>query len=193
MVGSAINGRRSLPAGADLLAPVTSPARSLSPSLSREPGSPVAEPLPRAPLSSLSSSWACPVSSAPSTLVVDRRVRTRARRRISRSRRLPTCPAPFLEPSQCPAYTPRLILHSFTLSHAMPTPLAAAGDPRPRSRPSSSSETAPSLTELRPKVSTRPRAQFPLLCPVFGQFHLGRCTTAAVRRARAVAGRFSLV
>jgi hypothetical protein len=34
-------------------------------SLSRGPGSPVAEPLHRAPFSSLSVPWACPVSSAP--------------------------------------------------------------------------------------------------------------------------------
>jgi hypothetical protein len=91
------------------------PALSLSLSLSRRPGSQVAEPLPRAPLSSLSAPWACPVSSAPSALAVDRCVRTRARRRISRPRRLPTCPAPFLEPRQCPTHTPRLISLSFTL------------------------------------------------------------------------------
>jgi hypothetical protein len=66
----------------------SSPARSLS--LSRGPRSLVAEPLPRTPLSSLSAPWACPVSSAPSTLAVDRRVRTRARHRISRPRRPPT-------------------------------------------------------------------------------------------------------
>jgi hypothetical protein len=72
--------------------------RAPSLSLSRGPGSPVAEPLPRAPLSSLSVSWACPVSSAPSALAVDRRVRTRARHRVSRPRRPPTRPAPFLEP-----------------------------------------------------------------------------------------------
>jgi hypothetical protein len=130
----------------------SSPARSLSLSLSRGPGSPVTEPLPRTPLSSLSVSWACPVSSAPSALAVDRRVRTRARRRISRPRRSPTCPAPFLEPHQCPAHAPRLISHSFTLSRALPTPRAAVGDPRPRSRPSRPPETAPSLPELLPKV-----------------------------------------
>jgi hypothetical protein len=118
----------------------------------RGPGSPVTESLPRAPLSYLSVPWACPVSSAPSALAVDRRVRTRARRRISRPQRSPTRPAPFLEPRQCPTHTPRLISLSFTLSRALPTPPAAAGDPHPRSRPSSSPETAPSLPELRPEV-----------------------------------------
>jgi hypothetical protein len=89
----------SVPSGADLSVPVP-PPHTLS--LSRGPGSLVAEPLPRAPLSSLSASWVCHVSSAPSTLVVDRRVRTRARRRISRPRLPPTRPAPFLEPPSAP-------------------------------------------------------------------------------------------
>jgi hypothetical protein len=44
-------------------------------SLSRGPGSPVAEPLP----SPLSAPWTLHVSFAPSALAVDRRVRTRAR------------------------------------------------------------------------------------------------------------------
>jgi hypothetical protein len=105
-----------------------------------------------APLSSLSVPWACPVSFAPFALAMDRRVRTRARHRISRPRRPPTRLAPFLEPHQCPAHTPRLISLSFTLSRALLTPPATARDPRPCSRPSSSLETAPSLTELRPKV-----------------------------------------
>jgi hypothetical protein len=88
---------RSLPSGADLSVLVFF-TRALPLSLSRGPGSPVAESLPRAHLSSLSAPWACPVSSAPSVLAVDRRVRTRARRRISRPRRPPTRPAPFLKP-----------------------------------------------------------------------------------------------
>jgi hypothetical protein len=76
---------------------------------------------------------------------VDRRVRTRARRRVSWPRRPSTRPAPFLEPRQCPALAPHLISHRFTLSRALPSPPDAAGDPRLRSRPSSSSETGPSL------------------------------------------------
>jgi hypothetical protein len=116
---------RSLPSGADLSAPVflfPPPPRSLSLSLSCGLGLPVAAPLPRVPLSSLSAPWACPASSARSALAVDRRMRTRARRRISRPRRPPTRPAPFLEPRQCPAHTPCLISHGFTLSRTLPTP-----------------------------------------------------------------------
>jgi hypothetical protein len=121
----------------------------------------------RAPPFSLFAPWACFVSFAFPALAVDRRVRTRARRRISRPRRPPTCPAPFLEPRQCPVHAPHLISHSFTLSRALPTPPAAAGDPRPRSRPSSSTETAPSLPELRPKV------RHPSPCPIF---HCALCS-----------------
>jgi hypothetical protein len=87
----------SLPSGADLSA-LVSFTRALPLSLSRGPGSPVAELLPRAPLSSPSAPWACLISSTASALAVDRRVRTRARRRISRLRRPPTRPAPFIEP-----------------------------------------------------------------------------------------------
>jgi hypothetical protein len=106
------------PVGASFLRPF---APSLS--LSCGPRSQVTEPLPRAPLSSLSAPWARPVSSAPFALTVDRRVRTRARRRISRPRRPPTRPAPFLEPRQCPAHNPRHISLSFTLCpHRQPPP-----------------------------------------------------------------------
>jgi hypothetical protein len=119
---------RSLPSGASLSAPVFFPALPLS--LSRGPGPLVAEPLPRTLLSPLSAPWTLPVSSA---LAVDRRVRTRACHRISRPRRPPTRPAPFLEPRQCPAHTPYLISCSFALSRALPTPLAAVRDPCPRS------------------------------------------------------------
>jgi hypothetical protein len=142
---------RSLPSEANLSAPVTSPALSLF----CGPDSPVPSRCPRAsPFLSLHRG---PTFPAPA---VDRRVRTRARRRVSRPRRPPTRPAPFLEPRQCPTHTPHLISLGFTLSHALPTPLVAARDPRPRSRPSSSPETAPSLPELRPEV------RHPSMCPI---------------------------
>jgi hypothetical protein len=126
----------------------------------RGPGSPVTESLPRTPLSSLSAPRACPVSSTPSALAVDRRVRTRSHRQISRPRRPPTRPTPFLEPRQCPTLAPRLISHTLALSRTLSTPPATTGDPRPRSRPSSSPETAPSLPELCPEV------RHPSPCPV---------------------------
>jgi hypothetical protein len=139
--------------------PFFSPAAP-SLSLSRGPGSPVAESLHRAPLSSLSVPWACPVSSAPSTLAVDRCVRTRARHLISRPRRPPTSPASFLEPRGAPR-TPLASLRSaFTLSRALPSSPDATRDPRLRCRPSSSLETAPSLTELHPEV------RHPSPCPI---------------------------
>jgi hypothetical protein len=133
-------------------------------SLSRGPGSPVAESLPRAsPFLSLSRG---PVLSDP-PLAVDRRVRTHARRRISRPRRPPMRPAPFLEPCQCPALAPRLISRSSALSRPLPTPPAAAGDPCPRSRPSSSLEIAPGLLEVRPEVRLPPPCLFYLICDCF--------------------------
>jgi hypothetical protein len=150
-----------------------SPVLSLPLSVSRARFASV-EPLPPRVPFSLSTSWACLVSSAFPALAVDQRVRTRARRRISRPRRPPTRPAPFLEPRQCPAHTPRHISLGFTLSRALSTPPATVRDPRPRSRPSSSLETAPSLPEIRPEVRHCPRAQFSLLRPVFSQFHLRR-------------------
>jgi hypothetical protein len=119
-----------------------------------------AEPLPpRVPIS-ISAPWTLPVSSAFVAPAVDQRVRTGARRRVSRPRRPPTRPAPFLEPRQCPVHTPHLISLGFTLSRALPTPPYAAGDPRLCSRPLSSPETAPSLPELRPEV------RHPSPCPI---------------------------
>jgi hypothetical protein len=170
---------RSLPAGTNLSAPVSfTRALPLSLCVSRGPGSPVAEPLPPCVPFSLSTSWACLVSSAFPALVVDRRVRTRARRQVSRPRRPPTRPAPFLEPRQCLVHASRLISHSFTLSRALPMPPAAAGDPRPRFWPSSSPETAPSLPELRPEVRhPSPRPIFPIApCarPIWPSLVLGR-------------------
>jgi hypothetical protein len=77
----------------------------------------------------------------------------------------PHAQLPFLEPCQCPAHTPHLIWRSFTLSRALPTPPAAARDPRPRSRPSSSLETAPSPPELRPEVRHLSPCPISLIAP----------------------------
>jgi hypothetical protein len=167
-----------------LSAATSSPARSLSLSLSarwgqpigascfplrasllplpRGPGSPVAESLPHASLFTISVLWAFPVRSTLPALAVDQHVRTHARCRISRPRRPPTHLAPFLEPRQCPHSLPRLISHSTALSRALPSPPDAVGDPRPRFRPSSSLETAPSLPELCPEV----RHLCPCLIPI---------------------------
>jgi hypothetical protein len=137
----------------------TSPARSPSLSISRARFA-SAEPLPRASLFSLSTPWTLPVRSAFLAPAVDQRVRTRARRRVSRPRRLPTRLAPFIESCQCPTHTPHLISRTIILSRALPSPPAAAGDPRPRPRPSSSLETTPSLPELRSEVRD------PSPCPI---------------------------
>jgi hypothetical protein len=148
---------RSLPSGADPSAPVSF-ARALPLSLcltgpdrqssSRCPERPSFLSLRRGPA----------LSASPSPRVaVDRRMRTRARQWVSQPRRPPTHLAPFIEPCQCPAHTPHLISHTLTpLSRSV----LAAGDPRPCPRPSSSSETAPSLPELRPEV------RHPSSCPI---------------------------
>ena len=87
-----------MPSRPNLSTPVTSTARSTSLSLSRGPGSQVPNRCPPHAPFSLSTPWACLVRSAFLTPAVDQRVRTRARRRVSRPRRPPTHPAPFLEP-----------------------------------------------------------------------------------------------
>jgi hypothetical protein len=141
-----------------------SPVRSLSLSVSRARFA-SAEPLPPRVPFSLSASWACIVSSAFPAPAVDRRVRTRARRRVSRPRRPPTRPASFLEPRQCPVHTPHHISLSFTLFRALPSPPDAVGDPSPRSRPSSSPETVPSLPELCPEVRHLSPCPISLIAP----------------------------
>jgi hypothetical protein len=158
---------RSLLNGADLSAPVSfarllslSLSLTLSLSLSHGPGSPVPSCCPYTSSFSLSAPWACLVSSTFFTLAVDWRVRTRARHRVSRPRRPPTCPTPFLEPRQCLALAPRLISHTLALSRALPSPPDATEDLRPCSWPSISPETAPSLPELRPEV------RHPSPCPI---------------------------
>jgi hypothetical protein len=148
----------ALTGGPSLSAPVTSLAHSLSLCLAG-PNRQCWAVAPHVPFT-LSAPWTLPVKSAFPAPALDRHVRTRARLQISRPRRPPTRPAPFLEARQCPAHTPHLISRSFTLSRALPTPLATAGDPHPRSRPSSPPETAPSLPELLPEV------RHPSPCPI---------------------------
>jgi hypothetical protein len=121
-------------------------------SLSRGPSSPGTEPLPHVSLFYLSAPRTLPVRSALPTPAVDRRVRTRTRRRISRPRRPPTRPAPLLEPRPCPHSLPRLISCNPTLARALLSPPDAVGESRPHSQPSSSPETVPSLPKLHPKV-----------------------------------------
>jgi hypothetical protein len=150
---------RSLPSGADLSASVSSPARPSSLSCLAGPVCQLPSRRPARPLFFL-----CGVGlpyPIPPALAVDQRVRTHARRRVSRPRRQPTRLDPFLEPRQCPALAPRLISHSFTLPRALPTPPAAVEDPRPCSRPSRPPETVSGLPELRPEV----RHLSP--CPIF--------------------------
>jgi hypothetical protein len=149
---------RSLPGGANLSAPVSF-ARSLSLSVSWARFASRRAVAPRTPFFSL-----CTVG-----LLCQFHL-PRARRGPARahsctspdfSAKTPAhAPAPYLEPHQCPMHTPRLISLGFTLSRALPSPPAAAGDLRPRSRPSSSPETAPSLPELRLKV------RHPSPCPI---------------------------
>jgi hypothetical protein len=154
---------RSLLSGADLSTPISSPARPSSLSASRARFASCRVVAPRVPFSP-SVPWTLPVSSTLPTPVVDRRVRTHAHRRISRPRRQPTRPAPFLEPRQCPALPPPcLISRSSAHSRALPTSPTATGDPRPCSQPSSSPETAPDLPELRPEVRLPPPCLFYLI------------------------------
>jgi hypothetical protein len=68
-------------------------------------------------------------------------------------------PQPIFEHCSRPLSLPCPISHSPTLSRALPTPLSFARDPRPPCRSSSSSEAMPSNPELRPEV----RHPFPCL------------------------------
>jgi hypothetical protein len=115
---------------------------------------------PRVPFS-LSASWACLVSSAFLAPVVDQRVRTCARHRVSRPRRPPTRPTPFLEPRQCLALAPRLISHTLALYCALPSPPDFTGDPSP-------AFPAIQLAGDRPRPHrTPPRGETPIPMPNF--------------------------
>jgi hypothetical protein len=95
---------RSLPSGADLSA-LVSFARSLSLSVSQARFASAEALSPRVPFS-LSVPWDCLVSSAVPALAVDRRVRTHARRRVSRPRRPPTRLAPIFRAPPVPRAHP---------------------------------------------------------------------------------------
>jgi hypothetical protein len=162
------------------------------PSLPCGPALPDADSLPRALALSISAQWASPVNFALPALAVDQRERTRARHRNSWPRRPPMRPSSLFEPCPRPHSLPRLISHSPALSRALPTPSDLAGDPRPPPRSSSSPEAPPSDHEPRPEVRhLLPCSISPVMLsrrPISASL----VSVVAVRRALAVAGRFSL-
>jgi hypothetical protein len=115
--------------------------------LSRGPGSLVAKLLHRTPLSPLSAPWTLPVSYAPSALAVDRRVRTHARRRISRPRR---------------PHVPRSLIRAPLVPRAHPSPHFAHLRPLSRSDHAASRRRRPAPTfstiQLAGDRSKPPRA-----------------------------------
>jgi hypothetical protein len=137
----------------------------LSLSLSRGPGSPVAEPLSRAPLSSLCVSWASPVSSAPSALVVDRRAQSRTSLDFS---------------ATTPGHAPNSLLRAPPVPRARPSPHFAQLHPLSRSAHTASRRRRPApafpaneLAGDRPKPSRAPpRGETPLPVLNFPNFAL---------------------
>ena len=102
----------------------TSPALSLS----RGPRSPVVEPFPERP-SFLSLHRGPTLSALPSPCVtVDRRMRTRARRQVSRPRRCPRAQLPFYSPARAPHTPPPHFAQLHPLSRSA---LAASHHRRP--------------------------------------------------------------
>jgi hypothetical protein len=173
--------------------PVFFPACSLSLSLSRGPRSLATETLPRAPPFFSLCAGGLPCQFRP---LRARRGPTSAHSRTSPDFSAMTpahTPSSLLRAPPVPRTHPHLISLSFTLSRALLTPPDAAGDPRPRSRPTSSPETAPSLFELRPKVkhlSPCPISSIaPCVWPISSSPVLGRGGPPCSR----VAGRFSPV
>jgi hypothetical protein len=118
-----------------------------------------AEPLPPRVPFSLFASWTCLVNSAFPALAVDRRLRTHARRRVSRPRRPPTRPALLFRAPPVPRAHPST---HFARLHPLSRSAHATSRRRPGPAfwPSSSPETAPSLPELRPEV------RHPSPCPI---------------------------
>jgi hypothetical protein len=127
-----------------------SPARSLSLSLSRRPGSPVIEPLPRASLLSLSAPWASPVCSALSTR---RRGRAHAHSRTSPGFSGTT-----------PAHAPNPLLIALLVPRTHPSPHFA--HPRPLSRSALAASRRRRPAPASPAIQlTRVRAKPPRAPP----------------------------
>jgi hypothetical protein len=138
-----------MPSGADLSALISSPARPSSLPASRAWIASRRAVAPSAPLFSLCV-VGLPCQFRP---LLARCGPARAHSRTSPdfSATMPAhAPSSLLRAPLVPrARPPHLISRSTALSRALPTPPAAAGDPRPRSRPPNSPETAPILPEVR--------------------------------------------
>jgi hypothetical protein len=150
---------RSLPSGARLLSPVSSSARPL-PSLPHGPSSSVTEPLPRAPLLSLSLRRGPPLSAPPSPRPPWTSKRALAHVAGILGHIALPMPQLLFEPGPCPHSLPCLISRSPAPARALLTPPDLTGDPRPPPRQSSSPETAPSHPVLRPEVRHPPPCSF---------------------------------
>jgi hypothetical protein len=141
----------SLPSGARLSAPVSSPAcpSSLSALRARFASRRVVTP---ARPSSLSVPWACAVSSAFPAPAVDQRARALAHVAGNLGHIVCPCVPALFEHRPHPHSLPRLISRSPALASALPTPSDLAGDPCPPPQSSSSPEATPSDPELRPEL-----------------------------------------
>ena len=149
---------RSLPGGANLSAPVSfARSLSLSLSLSHGPGSLVPSHCPRAsPFLSLRRGPALSVSPSPLSPWTGECALAHG---AGFSATTPAhAPSSLLRAPPVPALAPP---PHFAQHRPLSCSALAARDPCPRSRPSSSLETAPSLPELRPEV----RHLYP--CPIF--------------------------
>jgi hypothetical protein len=143
---------RSLPSGAELSAPVSSPARPSSLSASRACAARRRTVAPRARSFSLSLRRGPPLSTLPSPRPPWTSERALAHvAGILGHVALPT-PQLLFEPRPCLHSLPRLISRSPAPTRALLTLPDLARDPRPPPRPSSSSKTASSHPELRPEV-----------------------------------------
>jgi hypothetical protein len=136
-----------LPGGADLSVPFLSRARTHSLSTLRAF---LVSTMNRSATRSLclAARWASPVSSVFPATAADPRSRVR---RGDHPRRLPTRPSSLLSPAHTRSLSPASF-RTRSLSRALPSPLALAGDPQSCYRPSSPPETARSHPELRPEV-----------------------------------------